>query len=64
MILEMVDTLDERNDVTLENAMVMLCHTAETRSEERPNRYTRAKKVGIYFLEAFLTSTTFKPANR
>ena len=44
--------------------MVMLCRTAETRSKERPNRYIHAKKIGIYFLEAFPTSTTFKPTNR
>jgi len=32
-------------DVTLENAVVMLYHTAETRSEEQPNLYIRPEKV-------------------
>ena len=49
--------------VILENAMLMLCHTAETRSKEQPSRYTRAEKTEIYFFGAFLTSTTFRPKN-
>lgn len=49
-------------DVTLENAMVMLCHTAETRPKKQPSRYNCAEAEN-HFLEAFLTSTTFKPTN-
>ena len=54
MILETADPLlDERNDATLENAMVILCRTAEKRSKERPNRYT-SKEGRSLLLGSFL----------
>ena len=36
-------------DVTLENAMVMLCHTAETRPKEQPSRYSPRELEKVKF---------------
>jgi len=47
-------------DVTIENAMVMLCYTAEKSNLVE----TLAEMVEIYFLEVFPTSITFKPGGR